>query len=433
MLLNDVKNKLTDFGISNKKQIVLSISGGVDSIVLLDVLSKLNYINIHLIHFNYSLHENANKASSFIEKLALENNYFYKIYYPNIPEKNFECLSRNNRYELLLKYSNNFNCDCILTAHHFDDQLETLIMNDNKNADWISFLGVREKYGNIFRPLLDMKKNKIYNYACKNKLVWFEDDTNNSLLFLRNNVRKKLAKKEYSKDYISSLLDKHNESKIKMLKYKLDEDKYSPILYSFSNNVLFLSKNVKDYFEGAYLKLFVKKIISLKFNLIINKSNNFWFLLYDFIDKCNLGSSFYFSEKIILKCERENFIIYNKEKLEAFYKIEISGKTQWNETFFSVKNLYSSAKCIDVLKCPNDIIKKGLYVTNWIHGDTIKTNKGFTKKVSDIFINNKMSYYDKKNYPIIRDSNNHIIWIPNLEFEKFNTNNTTNIYWMRYE
>ena len=108
MLLNDVKNKLTDFGISNKKQIVLSISGGVDSIVLLDVLSKLNYMNIHLIHFNYSLHENANKASSFIEKIALENNYFYKIYYPNIPRKNFECLSRNNRYELLLKYSNNF-------------------------------------------------------------------------------------------------------------------------------------------------------------------------------------------------------------------------------------------------------------------------------------------------------------------------------------
>ena len=78
---------------------------------------------------------------------------------------------------------------------------------------------------------------------------------------------------------------------------------------------------------------------------------------------------------------------------------------------------------------------KGVYLTHWKKGDSITLNKNknkITKKISDIFINNKVSMIDKRYYPIVRDSNNKIIWIPNLESNlNDNSDSTKKIYWVK--
>ena len=430
-MLSTIKNKLNHYGICRDSKIIISISGGVDSIVLLDLMQKLNYNKLHLIHFNYKKHKKSKKASDFIKKTSLKNNYNYKVYYPKVPKNNFENLARINRYDILLKYIKDKDCKYVFTAHHYDDQIETLIMKDSQNSDWISYLGIREKYGSIFRPLLDVKKNDIYKYAYKNKLLWFEDDTNKDLKYSRNKIRNRLSENKYTAEYITSLINRHIHSKKNILEYSFLEQKYSNLIYYIENKTLFLDKRVTSYFKDEYLKLFLKKIIYLNFNLNINKTYKFWLSVYSFFEKSKLGNSIYFSNEIVMKTERSNYIIYNSKNLESFCKIKISGKTKWNNTYFLIDNKVPDRKYISVLKCPKDIIESGLYITNWIHGDYIKANDGASKKVSDIFINQKFSYYNKKNYPIIRNNKNQIIWIPNLEFEKFKSNEMRNIYWMK--
>ena len=426
-----LKNKLNEYRITRKCRIIVSISGGIDSVVLLDALKKLDYKNLYLVHFNYRSHQNSDFAKEFVENYSLLNNHPYKIYYPLIPNKNFENLARFNRYDLLSQYKMELNCDFIFTAHHYDDQVETLIMKDGENADWISYLGIRERYGSLIRPLLNIKKNDIYKYAIQNKLVWFEDSTNNNLKYLRNDVRNKISNNYYKKEYISNLFMKHNESKRKLLEYEMQEKQFANQCFSINDDAVIIENNITDYFKGVYLKLLFKKIISTNFNVEITKTYKFWLLLYDFFEKSNLGNEFVLCRQIILKRERTNFIIYDSKDLDIFLKIKINGKTNWNNTFFSTDDLSNDLNCIDMFKCPNNIIKSGLYVTNWIHGDTIKTKSGITKKVSDIFINQKFSYYAKKKYPIVRNKSNEIVWIPNLESEKFDDKKTTNIYWMK--
>ena len=74
--------------------------------------------------------------------------------------------------------------DIVLTAHHYNDQIETLLMKKNAKSDWISSLGIREEYGIIKRPLLKIRKSQILRYAKKNNLKWCDDISNLNLKFI---------------------------------------------------------------------------------------------------------------------------------------------------------------------------------------------------------------------------------------------------------
>ena len=110
-----------------------------------------------------------NSNSIHREKPCLELSKKYK--YPLIIKKsylgskNFESNARNERYQYLNQISEINKIDFILTAHHKDDQIETLLMKYFDKSDWISYLGIREKYNKIVRPMLNIYKNEILSYA----------------------------------------------------------------------------------------------------------------------------------------------------------------------------------------------------------------------------------------------------------------------------
>ena len=70
-------------------------------------------------------------------------------------------MARFRRYTKLNSIANTNSSNIILTAHHFDDQIETLIMKDKTKSDWVSYIGIRDKYGKISRPMLRFKKRQI--------------------------------------------------------------------------------------------------------------------------------------------------------------------------------------------------------------------------------------------------------------------------------
>ena len=188
--------EINKYFLKNKIQnVLLSISGGVDSILLLDILLDLKKNNKKL----YSL------------KLHLLN--------IKLNNKNFEHNARKARYSELLRLANEYNYDKVLTAHNYNDQIETLVMKDNDNSNWISRIGIRKINEYIYRPLLDIDKKQIYNYAKSNSLIWIEDLTNKDISFKRNKTRFLISNIRYKENYFNYLIILKNKSDVKYLDY----------------------------------------------------------------------------------------------------------------------------------------------------------------------------------------------------------------------
>tara|TARA_B100000029_G_scaffold151969_1_gene147066 strand:- start:747 stop:2057 length:1311 start_codon:yes stop_codon:yes gene_type:complete len=414
-----IKKNLQKYNIDKNTKVVLSISGGVDSVVLYFIIKKIiNPKNIHLLHFNYNFHLNADKAESFINDIAIKYNSIFKSYKIKLNNNNFEATARLFRYNKLNEYAMNEDVKYILTAHHENDQMETLLMKDLTNCDWISYLGIREQYNRILRPMLKFTKSDILEYAKEKKIVWIEDLSNKNKNFLRNRLRYNLKNKYYSKTYLSSLLKKHKNSKIEMENFNsFFEKKYNELIIENSYNLVF-QKKILEHYSRSYLKLFIYKIINKKFNVKIVISNSHIFQFEKFISDSIHGNLFVLYKNINILNNRGEFLIYKNSKVNLDRKILVEQNVRWYKTSFITKEDKRNINCLDSIKCPLDIYEKGIFITHWQKGDCMKINKDnveITKKISDIFIDNKVSQVDKKYYPILRDSNNQIIWIPKLE------------------
>ena len=306
-----LKKQIEKYVNNLNERIIISISGGIDSISLLDILIGLNYKNLILVHFNYNIHANALFAEQHIKALSKLHNFRFKIFKTKLSKNNFENIARIDRYKKLNKYAKEQDCNVILTAHHYDDQIETLIMKDATKSDWISYIGIRERYNKILRPMLSIRKEQILLYGESNHLIWFDDNTNNDLSYLRNKIRYNIENSFYDKKYLKDLLMKHKESIKKMIIFDKYAMKYSKNVYKIKNNAILLNKDLNKYFDGVYLKLFLKKIIKEFFDINIELTKSHWNKINIFLIKPKHGTKEIIKD-MILMCDRDGFILYNK-------------------------------------------------------------------------------------------------------------------------
>ncbi len=180
---------------------VVAVSGGVDSVVLLDLLyhkfiernKKVGKNKIELIvaHFDHGIRQESIKDKIFVQKLA--NDLGLKFVYDkgNLGSNANELIARKVRYEFLHKVLTASNSTGIITAHHQDDILETAIHNLIRGTGRRGMTSLRSTQ-QIYRPLAKYSKQQIYNYATTNKLTWNEDATNQEVIYTRNYIRHKL-------------------------------------------------------------------------------------------------------------------------------------------------------------------------------------------------------------------------------------------------
>jgi len=174
---------------------ILAISGGVDSVVLLDMIVKgklslqgtsLQRKNVIVAHFDHGIRESSANDAEFVKNLATKYQLECMIGRGNLAKNTSEQLARDERYEFLRSVCKDVPCK-IIVAHHQDDLLETVVMNLIRGTSW---RGLAPFWSDdILRPLLNMTKAEIVSYAIHNKLNWVEDETNYSAKYFRNRVR----------------------------------------------------------------------------------------------------------------------------------------------------------------------------------------------------------------------------------------------------
>lgn len=165
---------------------VIAVSGGVDSIALLHMMTQVTYHKIIVAHFDHGIRDDSAKDATFVGALASEYGFPYETLREELGSGASEELARNRRYAFLRSVAKK-HAGHIVTAHHSDDAIETIAINIHRGTGW---RGLAVLDSDILRPLLQLGKVNLIKYAQQHNLQWREDSTNASSAYLRNRLRR---------------------------------------------------------------------------------------------------------------------------------------------------------------------------------------------------------------------------------------------------
>jgi len=183
------------FPFLKESSILTTISGGLDSVVLTHFCHKMG-LKISLAHCNFNLRGvESDEDESFITKLA--DDLDLKVFIEHFETEDFakehqmsiQMAARELRYEWFYNLAETLSFDYILTAHHADDNLETVLINLTRGTGISGLTGIPEIHDKIIRPLLPFSRQELEKYALQNQIKWREDSSNASEKYLRNKIR----------------------------------------------------------------------------------------------------------------------------------------------------------------------------------------------------------------------------------------------------
>lgn len=177
-------------------QLVLGLSGGLDSMVLLELchqLTQSSAIKLKAVYIHHGLSVNASHWADFCQQQCLKRHIAFEVQKVQLnPTANIEAQARTARYSALAAFVTTPQT-ALLTAHHADDQLETLLLALKRGAGPAGLSGIAALQpfasGWLVRPLLDFSREQLEFFAKQQQLEWIEDESNNDSRFDRNFLR----------------------------------------------------------------------------------------------------------------------------------------------------------------------------------------------------------------------------------------------------
>ena len=168
---------------------LIAVSGGVDSVVLLDTILRHGQDEVAVAHFDHGIRTASEADARFVAGLACRYKVPYVTRREELGAAASEDMARQRRYQFLFDAAVRWG-GRVTTAHHQDDVIETIALNLRRGTRWRGLAAMGDQ--RIERPLLEWTKRDIYDYALRYRLEWVEDATNQSNAYLRNQLRRQL-------------------------------------------------------------------------------------------------------------------------------------------------------------------------------------------------------------------------------------------------
>lgn len=197
---------------------VVAVSGGVDSVVLLDMLVRQKGLQLIVAHFDHGVREDSASDAEFVRGLARGYKLPYVAKREELGRGVSEERARTRRYAFLREVAAKHQAR-IVTAHHADDVVETIAINLRRGTGWRG-LAVLDS-PDIARPLLAYRKREILAFAKEHSLEWREDSTNQEQVYLRNQLRLRITEM-LDDDSILQILALHSAQR--ELKREIDQE-----------------------------------------------------------------------------------------------------------------------------------------------------------------------------------------------------------------
>ena len=437
-MLNSFKENITKL-ISKESKIIIAVSAGIDSVVLVDLISKINF-DFAIAHCNFKLREmESDEDEIFVKSISKKHDckYFSASFdteaYSKRKKISIQMAARELRYNWFNKILNNHKFNFILTAHHADDQIETILLNLIRGTGINGLTGIKPINKNIVRPLLIYSKDEIFAYANKNKLIYREDSSNCLLKYKRNLIRHKVI------PHLKSL----NEGLIETFYKNITH--FNEVANLIENQTLQIKNKVITE-EGKFIFIDLdrlKKAPHYKFFVFeILKEYGFTFTA-DIVNCLNKesGKLFYSKTHVLLK-DRTKLVIRPKENKggeRSEYTLNENDKSlnspiSLTTRFLNKKN-FKSTKKKKIALLDLEKLSFPLTIRKWQQGDWFcplgMTNK---KKLSDFFVNEKLSIFAKEKTWLLC-SGNDIVWIIGIRIdERYKISNETQfVYELRLD
>ena len=409
---------------SSNETLIIAVSGGVDSMVLLDMVSTLANPLV-IAHVNHKKRKQSDVEFKALQSHAKALNIPFEGHVITSPtRRNFQDFARKERLKFFSRIAKKYNAQKVVLAHHRDDQIETICMRYTHSMNILDLSGMHPVQCIddmiLLRPLLTISKKEILDYSNMYNIKYFEDISNLDLRYTRNRFRHVIIPTLRSKNdnFDAMILQLHKD--VNCLKDRLKNlasyylklwDKV-PIdefleLNPFLQEVFmkhYLGKHNQKFLTRKHLKSFIHQLKTTK---------NFVYKLSDAVSVHKEYNYFFLNEQV-----KSNHRVVEINDLGT-YKVD----SQLSFVVTDHKNTHiSSNYCV---LWYNDIVFP-LYIRTRRKGDKISQSFG-TKKVKDLFI-------DKKVSPLLRDkiflltNQKEVLWIPFLKLYKYQPEKKRKIY-----
>lgn len=411
-----MEQELNDINFDN--YIVVGVSAGPDSMCLLNLLEKKTN-KIIVCHINHNIREQSIIEEEYLKKYCQEHNLIFEsMTIKEYKENNFENEARKIRYKYYEEILNKYNSNKLFLAHHGDDLIETILMKIERVSNIEGYAGIKRisklKNYDIIRPLLPYTKNDIITYNKSHNITYYIDSSNTNIDYTRNWYRHKV---------LPILKEKDKNIHLKFLKYSetlqeyneyIDREINKKIPNIYQNNIINIDILNK---EDPFLK---KNILYYIMNDIYNNESNIItekhiqnILAIINSNKPNLSINIPQS-KILVK-EYNKLYIKNNIKEEKKYEIIFEDTIKIDN--LEIKKVpEEESDGNNICRLNSKDIKFPIYIRNRKDGDyMILKNSNYKKKIKEIFIENKLPISKRNNYPLLVDSEDKILWIPNMK------------------
>jgi len=418
-MLGKFNSFITSHHLCEKKdRILLTVSGGIDSVVMAHLFQQSGY-TFAVAHCNFGLRgEESDNDEVFVERLAKEvfKTDFYSVRFNTekyIKENKLSVqqAAREMRYKWFEEIRTEHRFDYIATAHHSDDQLETFFINLMRGTGITGLSGIPLKQNRIIRPMLFARRIEIEEYARQNQIAYRDDSSNQSDKYLRNKIRLKLF----------PLLEKINSSFRDTISQSIENLKSTEIIYEKYLSDL----GLKETDEKGDIRIPISRLKALEpgphylFELISEYGFNRSACADIYKSLEGIPGKQFFSPTHTLLRDREHLIIYPNQIImdhSSEYLIN-SGVTEISDPMhLKLKEIKNTDDLTlnngeNVAMVDLDRLTFPLVVRRWKEGDFFyPLGMKSKKKISDFFIDSKMSLKEKSETWLLI-SCNEIVWV----------------------
>ena len=404
-------------------KILVSLSGGSDSVLLLYLMLRFfegNKQNITAAHINHNLRTNSIDDQKFILELGnvLKVETIIRQLNPSDKTKkeSVESWAREGRYNILNELAIETESDVIVTGHHKNDQVETILKNLSEQTGLYGLSGMKVEYKNIIRPLLSFSKNQLNKMIDKYKIPFKNDSSNDNLKFKRNFIRKQILKPWERND---------NEIIESIAIAGSNFQEYQNALQFFIND--FISINISQIKEGYFaisknafskLPLIARIIVLQNLTTTLGRLRKYDFEdIKNFLVNKKIGNIYKSRFGWVLLNDRIQYLLQinqaNIKKTKT--RIYEQKKINYNEYEYFFKRVDKSSKFsfdpnIELFEL-DKIKNRKLYLRLWRSGDNFSPlGMQGNQKVSDYLVNKKVNQFEKWNQ-VVLVAGEKIIWL----------------------
>ena len=391
---------------------IVAVSGQNDSMALLH-MCLMNQMDIHLCVVHYHKRSEADAEVEYLVDYAQLHHISYDVIHAPDFYNNFQQEARDFRYGVFSELIKKHNAEGVLVGHHYDDHLETILWQINRNHRVINY-GLQEEtilYGvKVVRPLLSFTKEQLLRYNKENGVHFFEDKSNEDLSYTRNRLRKQiLSMNQKEKDELVEKAEHLNNMLVKQRK-KLSEYVKESLKLDDINKLQ----------EKDQCELFWMYLSALKYPHSISKKH-----LKEIIHQFQSNPI----GQIPLK---EGFVLSFSKKSIALKTIKIC-EFEW--TFDTIRSISTD---YFTLKLESDTLD-GVYVKdedlpitirNFRNGDRIELEFGH-QKLTTWFNQCKVPWLERQCWPVVLNRNNEIIYVVGWRCDINHSTNNPNIFMLK--